>query len=158
MKTHVNSLKSFSFLEIISPKLFGNSWGNSYVQFLVYLLFYLSTTPWLRFQQEAEWVNITFERTDLNFLKKSHSSPDDSGKMYFFLCFQFKKTKCNRFFFHIFNTKLCAVPLNYYCQALYVSPHPTNGDISDNGCSSVPLDSAYSPPWYVAPSNSHIQK
>ena len=29
-----------------------------------------------------------------------------------------KNTKCNRFFFHLFNTKLCAVPVNYYFQAL----------------------------------------
>ena len=35
MKTQVNSLKSSSFPKIISPKLFGNSWGNLYVQFLV---------------------------------------------------------------------------------------------------------------------------
>ena len=25
-----------------------------------------------------------------------------------------KNTKCHRFFFHLFNTKRCAVPLNYY--------------------------------------------
>ena len=35
MKTQVNSLKSSSFPRIISPQLFGSSWGNSYVQFLV---------------------------------------------------------------------------------------------------------------------------
>ena len=35
MKIQVNTLKSSSFPKIISPKLFGNSWGNSYVQFLV---------------------------------------------------------------------------------------------------------------------------
>ena len=35
MKIQVNSLKSSSFPKIISPKLFGNSWGNLYVQFLV---------------------------------------------------------------------------------------------------------------------------
>ena len=35
MKTQVNSLKSSSFSKIISPKLFGNSWGNLYVQFLM---------------------------------------------------------------------------------------------------------------------------
>ena len=26
--------------------------------------------------------------------------------------------KCNRFFFHLFNTNLCIVPLSYFCQAL----------------------------------------
>ena len=35
MKTQVNSLKRSSFSKIISPKLFGNSWGNLYFQFLV---------------------------------------------------------------------------------------------------------------------------
>ena len=34
-KTQVGSLKSSSFLKILSPKLLGNSWGNSHVQFLV---------------------------------------------------------------------------------------------------------------------------
>ena len=45
MKTQGNSLKSSSFPKIISPKLLGNSWGNSYVQlFDGNLLFYISTT------------------------------------------------------------------------------------------------------------------
>ena len=35
IKTQVSSLKSLSFPKIISPKLFGNSWRNSQVQFLV---------------------------------------------------------------------------------------------------------------------------
>ena len=35
MKTQVNSLKSSSFLKIVSPELFVNLWGNSYVLFLV---------------------------------------------------------------------------------------------------------------------------
>ena len=34
MTTQVKSLKSSSFPKIISPKLFGSSWGNSYIQFL----------------------------------------------------------------------------------------------------------------------------
>ena len=41
------------------------------------LLFYVSTTPWLRLQQEAEWVNINFERGDLNFTQKNYPPPDD---------------------------------------------------------------------------------
>ena len=39
MKTQVISLKSSSFPKIISPKLFDNSWGNSYVQFRVKIYF-----------------------------------------------------------------------------------------------------------------------
>ena len=59
--TQVNSFKSSSFPEIISPKLFGNSWGNSYFQFLVIISFYVSTTLKLRLQQESEWVSITLK-------------------------------------------------------------------------------------------------
>ena len=55
---------------------------------------------------------------------------------------KFSTEKSPRFFFPIFNTKLYAVPFNYYCQALKVSPHRINGGLSDNGCSSVPLVSA----------------
>ena len=33
--------------------------------------------------------------------------------------------KCNRFFFHLFNTNLCTVPLKNFVQALYVSPYRT---------------------------------
>ena len=80
MKTHVNSLKSSSFHKIISPKLLGKfvrqrvrsvSRNN--------LLFYFSTTPWIKLQQEAEW--------DLNFPQKSHLYPDDFGEIRFFFCF-----------------------------------------------------------------------
>ena len=35
IKTQERSLKISPCLKIISPKLFNNSWGNSYVQFLV---------------------------------------------------------------------------------------------------------------------------
>ena len=66
--------------------------------------------------------------------------------------------KCNIFFFHLFNAKLCAVPLNYYCQALKFSLRRINGGLSDNGCSSVTLASASSPRLFLATSNSHIQK
>ena len=34
--------------------------------------FYVSTTPWLRLEQEAEWVNINFERRDLDSPYKNH--------------------------------------------------------------------------------------
>ena len=39
--------------------------------------------------------------------------------------FAFSFGKCNRFFFHLFNTNFCIVPLNYFCQALQVSPYRT---------------------------------
>ena len=55
---------------------------------------------------------------------------------------KFSTEKSPRFFFPIFNTKLYAVPFNYYCQALKVPPHRINGGLSDSGCSSVPLASA----------------
>ena len=66
--------------------------------------------------------------------------------------------RATRFFFHHFNTKRCAVLLNYYCQALSISPYGINGGLSDNSCSSVPFASALSPPWYLAQPNSHIKK
>ena len=40
MKTQVNSLKSSSFPKIRSPKVFGNLWGNLYVQFLVIIFWF----------------------------------------------------------------------------------------------------------------------
>ena len=55
---------------------------------------------------------------------------------------KFSTEKSPRFFFPIFNTKLYAVPFNYYCQALKVPPHRINGGLSDNGCSLAPLASA----------------
>ena len=64
MKTQVSSLKMSSFPKILSLKSFGNSWGNSCVQFGDNLMFYFSTISWLRLQQEAKWVNINFERRD----------------------------------------------------------------------------------------------
>ena len=80
-ETQRNSLKSSLFPTVISPKLFGNSWGNSYVQL------YVPTTPWLRLQQEADWVKINFERRDLNSPEKSHPLPDYFGENYFFVRF-----------------------------------------------------------------------
>ena len=55
---------------------------------------------------------------------------------------KFSTEESPRYFFLIFNAKLYAVPFNYFCQALKVSPHRINGGLSDNGCSSVPLVSA----------------
>ena len=108
MKTQVNSLKSSSCPKIISRKLFGSLWGNSVSG--DNLLFYVSTTPWVRLHN--------FERKHLNSPEKLLPCPDDFVESCFFCCFYFKKTKCDRFFFHLFYAKLCTVPLNYYCQAL----------------------------------------
>ena len=62
MKTQVKKLKISSFPKIISLKLFGNSWGNSFVQFMAIILFYVSTNPLVRLQQEDEWFSINFEK------------------------------------------------------------------------------------------------
>ena len=121
------------------------------------LLFYVSTIPWLRLQQEAEWVNINFERRDLKFPQKSHPPPMILKK--FALSFAINLRKQNvRFFFHVFSTKLYFVSLNYYCHALSVSPRRINGGLSDDACSLVSLAYASSHSWYLAPSNSHIQE
>ena len=107
MKTKVNSLKSSSFPKIISPKLFGNSWGNSFSG--NNLLFYVSTTPWLRLQQEAEWVNINFERRDLNSPYKSHLPPIILGILAFSFAFNLRKENVTDFSSISFtqNFKLC---------------------------------------------------
>ena len=42
MRIQVNSPKNSWFPDIISPKLFGNSWDNSFVQFLVIICFRFS--------------------------------------------------------------------------------------------------------------------
>ena len=85
MKTQVNSLEGSLFPKIINPKLFCNSWGNSYVRFLVIIsCFTILTAPWLRLQQEAEWVNFNFERRHLNSPQISHRLPDDFYFAFFF--------------------------------------------------------------------------
>ena len=55
------------------------------------LLFYVPTTPWLQLQQEAEWVNINFERRDLNSPQKSHPSPLILEKFAFSFAFDLRK-------------------------------------------------------------------
>ena len=105
MKTQANNLNnSSSFPKIISPtKLLSNSWGSSVSG--DNLLFYISTTPWLRLQQEAEWVNINFETRDLNSPQKSHPPPMILEKFAFYFVFNLRWKKCNRFFFHFFLTQ-----------------------------------------------------
>ena len=61
-------------------------------------------------------------------------------KFAFSFAFNLKKQNVTDFSF-IFLTQNCVVPLNYYWQALQVSPHRINCGLSDNGCSSVPLAS-----------------
>ena len=70
-------------------------------------VFYFSTVSWLQLQQVTMWVNIKFERRDLASVQKIHPSLDDFGEA--FAC---NKTKCNSFFFQIFNKKLFSVPMN----------------------------------------------
>ena len=95
MKIQVNSLKSLPFSQIISPKLFGNPWGNSYVQFLVIISCF--AFPLLRgyaLQQEAEWVNINFGRRDLN----SPPAPMILEKFAFCFVFNLRKQYVTDFF------------------------------------------------------------
>ena len=92
MKTQVNSRKISSFPKIINPKLFDNSWGNSCGNLVSggNLLFYVSTLHGYGVnrklsEQEAEWVNINFERRGLNSPQKSQLLPYDFGEIYFLL-------------------------------------------------------------------------
>ena len=109
MKTQANNLNnSSSFPKIISPtKLLSNSWGSSVSG--DNLLFYISTTPWLRLQQEAEWVNINFETRDLNSPQKSHPPPMILEKLAFVFVFNLRKQNVTDFSFILFtqNFVLC---------------------------------------------------
>ena len=49
------------------------------------LMFYFPIISWLWIQQRTMWVNINFERRDLNSPQKTHPSSDDIGKTYFHL-------------------------------------------------------------------------
>ena len=67
-------------------------WGNLHVQFLVIIsCFTFSTTPWLRLQQKTTWVNINFERRDLNSPQKSHPPPMILEKFAFSFAFNIRK-------------------------------------------------------------------
>ena len=108
-----SSLKISSFPKILSLKSFGNSWGNSYVQFLVIISCFTFTLfhGYGRLQQETKWVSINFERQDLISTRKvTVSLPSHPDVFEFWI-------------FHLFNTKLFAVRpkylnLNYYRQTL----------------------------------------
>ena len=81
------------------------------------LVFYFSTISWLRHHPETMWVNINFERRDLNFVQKSLPSLDDFGEI-----FAFNLIKQNiTHFFHLFKAKLFAVSL---CAAVRVLDDP----------------------------------
>ena len=63
------------------------------------VLFYVSTTPWLRLQHEAEWVNINFERRDLNSPRKSHPLPMIFERFAFYFAFDLRKQNVTDFSF-----------------------------------------------------------
>ena len=65
------------------------------------------------------YVSTTLKKETKNFHRKVTLPP------FIFEKFALSFGKCNRFFFHLFNTNLCTVPLNYFCQALQVSPYRT---------------------------------
>ena len=99
MKTQVKKLKISSFPKIISLKSFGNSLGNSFVQFMAIILFYVSTNPLVRLQQEDEWFNINFEKRDLNSPQKSHSPPMILDEVVFSFAFDLRKQNAIDFSF-----------------------------------------------------------
>ena len=85
--------------------LFGSSWGESSLSSpfmatrLDNLLFYVSTTPWLRLQQEAEWVNMNFERKDQNSPQKITPLPMILEKFAFSFAFNLWKQNVSDFYF-----------------------------------------------------------
>ena len=80
------------------------------------------------------------ERRDLNSPKKITLHQLVLKKFAFSFAFNLRKQNVTDFF-DLFNRKLCAVPLNYDCRVLYVSPRGINDGLSDNSCLSVPLPS-----------------
>ena len=80
MKTQVNSLlkqssKTHKIKKISTASNFEAVSGEK-------LLFYFTTSPWLRLLREAEWENINFERRDLNSSRKMIFE-----KIFYFFCF-----------------------------------------------------------------------
>ena len=61
------------------------------------LLFYVPTTPWLRVQDEAGWVNINFERRDLNSPRKSHPLSMILERFAFYFAFDLRKQNVTDF-------------------------------------------------------------
>ena len=119
MKTKVKKLKISSFPKIISLKLFGNSLGNSFVQFMAIILFYVSTNPLVQLQQEDEWFNINFEKRDLNSPQKSHSPPMILDEVVFSFAFDLRKQNVIDFSFISVAQNVVAAP-----QRLFWNPPP----------------------------------
>ena len=83
IKTQVSSLKSSSFPKILSPKLFGSSWGNLYFQFLVIISCF--TFPLLHgygFSRKLSAYALTSKEENLNSPQKSHPFRDDFGDIF----------------------------------------------------------------------------
>ena len=83
IKTQVSSLKSSSFPKILSPKLFGSSWGNLYFQFLVIISCF--TFPLLHgygFSRKLSEYALTSKEENLNSPQKSHPFRDDFGDIF----------------------------------------------------------------------------
>ena len=101
MKFQVSCLKVPHFLRLFILKLVGNSWGNLYVQFLMIISCFndYQSNPWLPLQQEAEWVNINFERRHLNFPQKSHPPPTILEKIAFSFALNLRKQNMTGFYF-----------------------------------------------------------
>ena len=112
-------------------------------------MFYVSTTPGLRLQQKAEWVNINFERKDLNSLQKSQSLLSMIlEKLDFSFALNLRKQKVTDFSFISLthNLVLCLqITTDRRCKFFHI-------------VSTMAYQTMTSPPpWYLAPPNSHTQ-
>ena len=124
------------------------------------IVFYFSTISLLRFQQETKWVNINFERRDLTSAQKSHPFHNEFGEIFVFNIIKQNVTHFSFIFlttFLFYHEKLKYKLLLPGTVSFFTSYQ--RWVIRQRFLIGAPLPaSASSPPWYVAPPNSHIQK
>ena len=86
-------------------------------------MLHVSITPWLRLQQEAKWVNINFERRDLNFLQKIHLPLMILEKFAFSFAFNLRKQNVTDSSFTPLKQTLCCTRklLLKHCKFLHIA-------------------------------------
>ena len=125
------------------------------------LVFYFSTISWLRLQQETMWVNVNFERRDLFSVQKSHPFPDDFREAF---TFKLIKQNVTHFSFILLTQSFLLCPWKIEiqiatprcCKFLHIVSMVAYQAKVTHQCLPLPA-SAFSPPWYVALPNSHIE-
>ena len=123
-----------------------NSWGNSYVQFLV-----------IGYSRSLSELTLTLKEETYIIFRKITLPPMILKKFAFSFAFDLRKQNVADFsFIYLTQTLSCALKLLLSGIVSFSTWYQCG--LSDNGCSSVPLASVLSPPWCIAPPNNHIQK